>query len=83
MLRGAGLDKTLAHPVQGQHALLLHIFGRHKAHAWTSDRFADGLGIGRIVLVALDIGFDELRCHQAQRWLTLDCVRAIYPLPVA
>lgn len=64
-LGGAGLDKPLARPVQGQHALLLDILDRHKAHARARDGFTDGLGIGRIVFVGLDVGLDELWRHQA------------------
>ena len=44
--------------------MLLDILDRHKAHVGSSYRFADRLGVGRIVLVGLDVGFDELRCHQ-------------------
>ena len=53
--------------MQGQHRLLFNIFDRHKTHRWTGHRLADGLGICCIILVALDIGFDELRGHESHR----------------
>ena len=45
--------------------MLFHVLDRHEAHAGAGDGFADGCGIGRIVLVGLDVGFDELGRHQA------------------
>jgi len=51
------------HAMQGQYRLLLNIPDLHKTHRWTSYSLADGLGICCITLVALHIGFDELRAQ--------------------
>ncbi|MCY1304685.1 hypothetical protein D9M69_377320 [compost metagenome] len=50
--------------MQRQHGLLLNVLKGHESHVWPRDRFADRLGIGRVVLVGLDVGLHELRCHQ-------------------
>lgn len=50
---GALLDKTLAGAVHQQLALLVDRFNRHNAHGGSGDGFADGGGIGRVVLAAL------------------------------
>src|ERR1035437_3873567 len=47
-----------------QPALLLGRFDRYKPHSWAPHRFADRLGVGGIVLVALDVGLYILRRHQ-------------------
>ena len=60
-LRGARLHEALSHPVQREHGLLLDALDRHEAHVRSPHRFADRLGVGDIVLVALHVGFDELR----------------------
>ena len=59
-LRRARLHEALAHPVQCQHRLLLNILDRHEAHVRPTDSLADGLGVGCIILVGLDVWFDEL-----------------------
>jgi hypothetical protein len=61
---GALLQQLLAHPVQHQHRLLVLILGRDKPHAGALHRLAAGLGIGRVVLVGLDVGPHVLRRHQ-------------------
>ncbi|MCY1293676.1 hypothetical protein D9M69_439720 [compost metagenome] len=63
-LGGSCTDEALAHPMQRQHGLLLDVLKRHEAHVGARDRFADRLGIGRVVLVGLDVGLDELWRHQ-------------------
>ena len=60
-LRGAGLDKTLACPVQGQNSLLPDILNRYESHVGPDHRFANRLGVRCVVLV----GFHELRRHQS------------------
>jgi hypothetical protein len=57
----------MACSVQGQHALLLGRLDRHETHVGPGHRFADRLAIGHIVLVRLDVGFDELLGHQLYR----------------
>jgi hypothetical protein len=64
-LRGARLHKALAYPVQRQHRLLLNVLDRYKAHVRSTDSLADGLGVGCIILVGLDVRFDKLRRHQS------------------
>lgn len=66
-LRRAGLNEALARPVQRQHTLLRSRLDRHEAHVGPGHRFADPLGVSHIVLVRLDVGFDELRGHQLYR----------------
>ena len=61
---GALLQQLLAHPVQHQHRLLVLALGRDEPHAGALHRLAAGLGIGRIVLVGLDVGPNVLRRHQ-------------------
>ena len=63
-LGGSGFDKALPNGVQCQDALLLDVLDRHKAHVGSGHCFADCLSIGGIVLVGLDVGFDELGSHQ-------------------
>ncbi|SMH65433.1 protein of unknown function [Acidithiobacillus ferrivorans] len=53
--------------MHGQYRLLLAVLGRHEAHVGSSHRFADCLGVRRVVLVRLDVRLDELRCHQLGR----------------
>ena len=62
---GALLQQLLAYPVQHQHRLLVLILGRDKPHAGALHRLAAGLGIGRVVLVGLDVGPNVLRRHQS------------------
>jgi hypothetical protein len=50
--------------VQEQHSLLFSTFDRYKSHRWPLYCFADRLSIGRVVLLALDVGLDELRWHE-------------------
>ena len=64
-LRRASSKKSLPYPMQREERLLLDIFDRNKAHVRSIYRLADGLGIGCIVFVGLDIGLDKLRCHQS------------------
>src|SRR5215468_6514158 len=57
--------QEIACPMQHQPALLLSRFDLHKTHGWTPHGLADCRGIGRIVLVALDVGLDVFRWHQS------------------
>lgn len=58
------LYEPLTRTMQGQDSLLLNIFDGYKPHRWAGHSLADGLGIGCIILVAPDIGFDELWGHK-------------------
>jgi hypothetical protein len=62
--RGALADQLVAHAMQYQRRLLVPGLHRHEAHARPLHRLAARLGVGRIVLVALDVGLDVLRRHQ-------------------
>jgi hypothetical protein len=50
---GALAHQQIAYAMLHQPALLLWRFDHYKPHGWAPDRFADRLGIGGIVLVAL------------------------------
>ena len=56
--------QQIAYSMLHQPALLLGRFDRDEPHGWAPDRFADRLGVGGIVLVALDVGLHILRRHQ-------------------
>jgi hypothetical protein len=56
--------QQIARAMQHQPALLLGRFDLHETHGRTPDRLADRLGVGGIVLVALDVGLHVLRRHQ-------------------
>jgi hypothetical protein len=64
------LDQQIAHPEhprvkpEDQRRLLLGGFDRHKPHGRPAHRFADRLGIDRVVLAALGVGLDVLRRDQ-------------------
>jgi hypothetical protein len=53
--------------MEHQAALLLGCLGRHEPHVCLGDRLADGLSVGGIVLVSLDVGLHVGRRHQARR----------------
>src|SRR5450759_3269159 len=53
--------QQIAYAMLHQPALLLGRFDRYKPHSWAPHRFADRLGVGGIVLVALDVGLYILR----------------------
>ena len=65
-------DQVLTDAVQHLDVLLFRAFQRHKVHARPADGFTDGLGIVRIILVALHIRLDELRRDQAHLMPLLD-----------
>src|SRR5262249_49502728 len=48
-------DEEMAGAVKHQPALLLGLLSRNEPHVCPSDRFADRLGVSRIVLVSLDV----------------------------
>ncbi len=68
VIRGGTLfDEALSRAVQGEDDLLVFFLDRNKAHVGAGDGFADGRGIGGIVLAAFAgeaVGGDELRRHQ-------------------
>ena len=61
---GALPRQDLAHPVQHHGRLLVRRLRANEPHRRPGHRFADRLGIGRIVLAALHIGLHVLRRHQ-------------------
>ena len=63
--RGLLADKEMARAMQHQAALLLGRLGLDKLHVGPGDRFADGLGVSGIVLLALDVWLHIGRRHQA------------------
>ena len=65
--RGAFFDETLPGTVQAEDGLLVDILDRDETHVRPGDRFANGGGIGRVVLAALaahPVRGDELGGHQ-------------------
>ena len=62
-LSSAHLDKILPSSVQRQHCLLLHILDRNEPHVGPAYCFTDGLGIGRVIPIRLDVRLHKLRCH--------------------
>jgi hypothetical protein len=50
--------------VQRQYRLLLAILHRNKTHAGPAHRFTNRFGIRHVVLIRLDVGLHEQRCHQ-------------------
>jgi hypothetical protein len=61
---GALAHQQFPRAMQDQHALLLFALHRHEAHVRPCHRLADRLGIGRVVLAALEVGLDVARRHQ-------------------
>ena len=61
---GTLAHQQIARSMLHQPALLLGRLDPHKAYGRTSDRLADRLGVGGIVLVALDVSLYILRRHQ-------------------
>ena len=51
--------------MQHQNSLLIRRFDWHKSHRGSLHGFGDRLGVGGVVLLALDIGLYELQRHQA------------------
>lgn len=64
---GAFFDEALPGAVQAEDSLLVDVLDRDEAHVGPGDGFADGGGIGGVVLAALaahPVRRHELRCHQ-------------------
>ncbi len=61
---GALSNQQLSPAVHQQRRLLLGRLHRHEAHRWPLDGFANRLGIGRVILVALHVGLHILRRHE-------------------
>jgi hypothetical protein len=57
-------QQQIARAMLHQPALLLGRLDLHKTHGRATNRLADRLGVGRIVLVALDVSLYVLRRHQ-------------------
>ena len=58
----------MARAMEHQPALLLGRLDWHKPHIGSCDRLADGLGVGRIVLLPFDVRLDVGRRHQPTVW---------------
>src|ERR1039458_4992950 len=61
---GASPHQQIAYSMLHQPALLLDRLDSDEPHGWGPDCFADRLGVGGIVLVALDVGLHILRRNQ-------------------
>src|SRR5262249_44275145 len=66
-LRRSSLHPAAARAMQRQQSLLLGAFDWYKAHARPRYRLANGLRVVAIILVALDVRFDEARRHELDR----------------
>jgi hypothetical protein len=64
---GLLVNEQMARAVEHQAALLLECLGRHEPHVCSSDRFANGLSVGSIILLPFDVGPHVGRWHQAHR----------------
>ena len=53
-------NQAASNPMNSLYCQLFGGFDGHEAHAWTSDRFADGFGVVPIVLVRFHIRGDKL-----------------------
>src|ERR1044071_2347442 len=53
--------------MEQKNGLLVGSLDRHEAHGRPLHRFADSLGIGRVVLLALNVRLDELWWHEPDR----------------
>ena len=62
---GALADEQASRPVQHQHALLLRALDRNEAHRRPGHCLADRFGVGRIILLPLDVRFHIVRWHEA------------------
>src|SRR5262249_14264459 len=60
-------DEQMAGAMEHQAALLLRRLGRHEPHVCPSDGLANGLSVGSIILLPLDVGPHVGRRHQADR----------------
>src|SRR5215471_17687627 len=60
-------DEEMARAMEHQTTLLVSSLGRHEPHIWPGDRFADGLRVGGIVLLPLDVRLHVGRRHQTHR----------------
>jgi hypothetical protein len=68
-------NQQFANPMLGELALLASRFYRHKTHARSTNGFADGLSIRRVVLASADIWFD-VRWRDQSNLVPIDCDRA-------
>ena len=66
-LGGPCLDESLARPMDCQQGLLFLRLDCDESHSGPGNGLADGLGVGRVILVRLHVGLDELRRHQLDR----------------
>jgi hypothetical protein len=63
--RGLLPNEEMTRAMEHEAALLLARLGLDEAHTWSHDRFANGLGIGGVVLLAFEVGLHVGRWHQA------------------
>jgi hypothetical protein len=64
--------------MQHHHALLLHGFHGNKAHGRPAHRLANRLSVGRIVLLAFDVGLHVARRHQPD--IVPECAQLACPI---
>jgi hypothetical protein len=60
-------DPLAADAVNRLQVLLFHALDRHEPHVRPTRRFTEAFRVIGVVLLALDVRFDELRRHQANR----------------
>ena len=60
-------NEEMTRAMEHETALLFERLGLNEAHARSHDGFADRLGIGSIVLLALEVGLHVGRRHQPNR----------------
>jgi hypothetical protein len=65
IIRGLLADEELACAMEHQAALLFGRLGLDKPHVGSGYCFADGLSVGGIILLPLDVGLHVGRRHQA------------------
>jgi hypothetical protein len=53
--------------VQHDDGLLIYALRRHEPHVRSRYGLANGLGVGSVILIGLDVGLYELRSHQFHR----------------
>src|SRR6476659_5202996 len=76
--RGLLPNEEMTCAMEHEAALLRGRLGFHEAHARTQDGLADGLGIGGIVLLALEIGLHVGRRHQSNS--VAECLQLARPM---
>src|SRR5262245_29819186 len=74
--RGLLANEQMTGAMEHQAALLLRRLGHHEPHVGPGDRLADGLSVGSIVLLSLDVRLDVGWWHQGEPYDQEPAVRA-------